>query len=697
MDACMVFVCALAIMQTAHAGAPAGRFALPCAQNILEEEHFGLAHGMLAAGIPYRRVGGIEGIWSPPWVSSDFSVELTIDGQPIRTDRYTWRYGEVECRGRAGEITVVSEAVLIPGSRAGLIVLGLANDSDAPRTVSVAWNVRGTLDETMVWEFARPQSATAVNASAHGSELRLVQGSQAIVLRSDVAWDAFSGRGVVSIALKPRERRRVDLGFTIGKTEDAVAECARIFARPGRTLQNARAALDGHVRDLFDKLPVFDSDNAALTAFYNRSMVHLLMNRWTLPNFVLNPYFGTGSVKGGCVCNYLWNFGEVWEILPLYDPVATREHIKQFLRTDLVSHFAFVPTTGEAFGPWYMVNQEKIIGLIYYYVKNTGDLPFLGDCVDGKTILEWAEFHARVLDDPSKPVALIDYGPSNSHLELRRGYPYNHVMPDLNGRRYGNYRMAAELCNWAGKPAPDLLERAAALKTILKQRLWDADARWFRFVDGQGREDRRYTIQMFKLFGSGVLDAEQEAGLLSHLNEREFLSEYGLHSMAKTDIAYDPVDIDNGGGGACVCFPPQIAERFYKTGHTDAADDILRRILWWGGRMPYWGDSLVAHAIDYRKDTPLQCTLDGAAAAQCVIFGLFGVDARPNGDIVFNPHRPAFADRISLRGLRLHGRSFDVEAAGDSFRVCTRNKRFRSSIGRPVQWHAGERAFRFVQ
>jgi hypothetical protein len=215
----------------------------------------------------------------------------------------------------------------------------------------------------------------------------------------------------------------------------------------------------------------------------------------------------------------------------------------------------------------------------------------------------------------------------------------------------------------------------------------------FRFEDGQGHADLRYTMQMFKLFGGGVLDVDEEAGLLSHLNETEFLSEYGFHSMPKTDIAYDQVDIDNGGGGAYTSFPAQIAERFYKSGHAREADDILRRILWWGERMPYWGDSLVANAIDYRKDTPLQCTIGGAAIAQSIIFGLFGVDARTNGDVAFNPHRPPFANRLALRGLRLHGISFDLEVDGDAFEARAGGKRIHSSPGSPVTWHASEHTF----
>src|SRR5690606_4949746 len=111
-------------------------------------------------------------------------------------------------------------------------------------------------------------------------------------------------------------------------------------------------------------------------------------------------------------------------------------------------------------------------------------------------------------------------------------------------------------------------------------------------------------------FNSPVLTDESLQGLLSHWNPNEFLGDYGLHSLAKGDPAYDENDVDNGGPGACTCFPPQIMERLYKSGHAAEADEMLERILWWGEKLPYWGDSLYADRADYRKDTPLQCTMD---------------------------------------------------------------------------------------
>ena len=407
---------------------------------------------------------------------------------------------------------------------------------------------------------------------------------------------------------------------------------------------------------------------------------------------VINPHYGTGAVKGGCTCNYLWNFGQVREILPLLDPKADKAHILQYLRTDCVDkYFAFYPMTGEPFGAWYLVNHEKITGLTYDYIKMTGDIDFLSVKVkDQKTVLDLMIECALFGDDNSKPAGLINYakyGSVNSHLELRRtnlGFEYSHVMPDANGRRYHTFYKVSELCRIAGKPQPQLMERAEQLKKVLKTELWDSGNKWFRFINSKGEKDIRWTIQIYKLFEGKVLDQEEREGLLSHLNSDEFFSPYGLHSMSKKDPAYDQVDVDNGGGGICTSFPPLIAEFLYKGGEAAYADEILKRILWWGSRMPYLGDSMMANAIDYRQDTPLQSDIDSACLAQCILFGILGVDVSLEGTITINPHRTSLSQKLGLTGLKIRRKTIDIAVDGDKFSVTVNNKIFSSTISNPV-------------
>jgi hypothetical protein len=679
-------------------GQPFDPFAFDGANNIVEEAHFGIVNGKLTAGIKYRNVLGNAGLWAPPYVSSDFTLDGTILGERIPTERYTWHPFHVERTGTVQGLGVSTITMLVPGRRAGLLEISLTNPDVAARTVPIEIAVNGTLDDAgpvdanggKGWSFATPASRTPTARKVTEGILRMEQGNLAIVLRGSPGFSWLESppfsRGKLSVSVPGQGHARAHVVFSVGPSGEAAAASEALIANPGPSLAESLKGYARRVDELFSRLPRLESSSRELEHFYCRALVPLLMNRWDVPEFVLNPYYSTGSVNGGCVGNYLWDFGGNWEIFPLLDPEATKTHLKQFLAIDTTRHFAFDPTTGKAFGPWYPVNQEKIVGLIYYYVKVTGDQAFLGETFDGKTILEHAIANALYGDDLSRPVSLIDYGPSNSHLELRRGFPYNHVMPDLNGRRYETYLRAAELSELAGRPMPQLRQRAEDLKAELKRRLWNPQAGWFDFENARGEKNLRYTVQMFKLFGSRVLDAGQEAALLRHLvSEREFLTPYGLESMAKTDIAYDPVDYDNGGGGCFTAFPAAIAERLYKSGHADVAENILRRILWWGDRTPYWGDSFSAIEIAYRRDTPLQSTIDSAVAAQSLIFGLFGVEPQFNGEVTINPHPPKFAPRISLKGLRIRGHVLNVDVDGSEYAVSDGKTQTRAPIGRPTR------------
>lgn len=664
-------------------------FALPGEINILEEPHFGIFNGRITTGINFKDVLSVAGLWAPPYASSDFRLEPLLFDEKIPTHDYKWYPFEVRRTGTLRGITVTSTTILPAGSRAVLIAIVLCNTGSESVNVPVKFNLAGGLDYVKEWGFSKPPADKhpAVQTSAEPKLLIRQNRAGVVIVGTDISglvWDDAGSCWHGQVTLSAGASRNLHLAVAIGEKSAAEKTCRKIIAAPERVIAAARRDFEEQVKDMFAKLPSLKADDERLVNIYNRSILHFLLHKWQVPEFVLQPYYGTGSINGGCIGNYLWNFGEGWEIHPLSDPKAMREHIKQFLQIDLTKHKNFNPMDGQGMDVCYHVNQEKIIGLAYYYVLNTGDVSFLSDTVGGKTILEHMIDQALVGDDLSKPVALYDYGMAGeTHLELRRGIPYHGIMPDLNGRRYLNYTWAYALSGLAGRPDGRLPERAAALKPLLKKELWNREKRWFDFMI-DGKKDIRWTIQMFKLINSPVLDEEEEIGLLSHLNEREFVSEFGLHSLAKGDPAYDQADVDNGGPGACTCFPPQVIERLYKAGHIKLAEDLFRRILWWGGKMPYWGDSIVADKIDYRRDTPLQCTIDGITVAQTIIFGMLGVNVQPDGDIIINPHPPAYSPKMRLTGLKLRGFNIDLSTGAKKYRVKVGRQTISSAIGVPV-------------
>jgi hypothetical protein len=295
-------------------------------------------------------------------------------------------------------------------------------------------------------------------------------------------------------------------------------------------------------------------------------------------------------------------------------------------------------------------------------------------------------FHAYVCDDISKNVELYNYGEGgNDHLELHfwDNGPYNGIMPDLNARRYMNYMRVWELTKIAGKPDELLPERAAALKEKLKA-LWNDDEKWYDFIDAEGNRSIRYTVQMFKFISSGVIDKYERDGLVSHLNEKEFLSKFGLHSMSKLDNQYDQDDIDNGGGGICTHFTMQICAQLYEMGYDAIATDIFKRVFWWGERLPYMGDSCASNMILNRENTPLQGDISSVSCAQMVFFYIFGITPSFDGSVTICPVKNRPAENMTVENARLCGKTFSVSISADSFTVRFGKKELTEKIGNRI-------------
>lgn len=673
--------------------------------NILSEEHLGIINGAITANVTYCDIVSFKKMMAPPFASSDFLFEGRFYGKKVKTDTYSWKPYCVERCAVVNGIGIVSRLFAVLSTRSLIQNITVQNISQRSKKIPVSFNIAGNLDYIRFWGFAAPSSRkecrTLTDACSNGlsylfsSDKSLLSGRK-IIMENDAGAMVISADSEIlrwrnnnwegTLRLNPREQTSINFIFSIGDRKEANDLNNAYMGRGKELFRQTAARWSAQENELYSRLPSFESDNPKLNLFYQRSLSHFLLNKWIVNEFVLNPYYGTGSINGGCVCNYLYNFGETWEIFPLYDPTSLRAHIKHFLGIDLTSHFAFTPVTGEAYGPWYPVNQEKIIFLIYYYVFHTGDIRFLGEKVNNRSILDWVIFHATLRDALARKAVLVDYGTGNNHLELRGKYRYDNVLPDLNARRYANYKAAYALCNLAGKGTrcSFLHKRAAALKQLILSTLWSEKHNWFYFIDSKHRKQLRYTVQMFKLLGGGVLDKAQEDGLISHLNDREFLSEYGLHSMSKMDPAYDQKDIDNGGGGCCTPFVPQIIERLYKINRVAVADDIFQRILWWAEKMPYWGDSMVANHPDYRRDTPLICDIGGVAGAQSIIFGLFGIKAMETGQLTISPKPSLLAREFLLKNVRIREHVLDISLNNNRFTVQTKKRLIHSTTDNPV-------------
>lgn len=627
-------------------------FAMAGKGSLMAPGDLGLVNGHISLCGWVNDPAEVRRLCAPPYFCSDYRLEFRFNGRGGKVTGYTWRPEALVREGEVAGWRLRSALHPIGGERGFVMSLEAENTAATAATLRVSFAAKGTPGYSRNWTFS-PPSAAKPDARTKVAFATTFGSADEGVFKDVPA----GGKGVAHFVVG------------IASPEEADALVARAIADPEGTIRRSVGEWRARVRRLASRVPRFESDNEAFVRLYRRSLIHFPLTEWNADDFVIRPFYVTGGLFGACMCSYLWNIGGPYMMWPLVDPEAIKAHLRAFLKLDLRRCYALNPCTGGPVGPYYPINQEKMIFMIRSYVMGSGDVAFLKEMVEGRAIIEHVVAMALVHDDLAKPAVIADYGKAGcSHLELRHGNLYDCEIPDMNLRRIVLLRLADRLCRIAGHdPKVDLVARANALKALCRERFWNAKEGWFCGRCSDGRVTTRWTIQMFKALGWGdwVLDSDADAALRRHLmDETEFLGSHGVHSLSKKDPAYDDWDVDNGGPGACVSFAPAVCDRLYADGHADEAEEILRRLTWLGdGRLPYWCDSHYADRPDYRHNTPLQLNIEGGVPSQTILFGMFGISVGDDFRITVAPHLPKDTDHIVLEDVRLAGRTFTVRCS----------------------------------
>lgn len=665
------------------------RFGLDISRSLIDEGDLGIINGHLTLNGACHDAAAIWRLYAPPLFSDSFRLDIRFNGRRLPASRCFWQPTEIERSGKLGNFQYESTLALLAEQRGALMRFVIRNRTAEPQALQIQYEIFGGHKRQSHWEFSRPHGAGWLPVSWENQTAVIDHSTDRLAVRSSLPL-APAAPGIFNAAplvLAPQAEIIFYTAIALDERINADKTVQQAIKAPETALQNSRDCWGRRVAKLESAMPSFATDYSVLRRLYDRSLLHLLLNEWNVPEWKLHPYYATGGINGGCCCNYLWNYGEPYRLWSLLNPASARENLRTFLALDLTRCYAYFPDDGSAFGPYYPINQEKILLLTHAYVTQTGDTAFLSEPLQGKRIIDYMIEQATMHDDLSQAAVLVNYGDGNHHLELRGDLRYDGTVPDLNLRRCVNYHLADELCRMAGvKPPCDFAARAEALKKLIEQTLFDSEAGWFKALDMRGRPYLRYTIQMFKALGWGdwALSPKAKNALISQLTEQKFLGKFGMHSLAIDDPAYDPSDIDNGGPGACISFAPAIVDRLYRENQPDLAWSIFRRLLWLADTLPYWGDSQTADRMEYRRDTPLQNDIQGSALAQTIIFSLFGIDIASDGTISVKPHLPPEARTMSLHNLRLAGKVFSIQVTAQGCNVTCDGKRVLTDNGKVI-------------
>lgn len=653
---------------------------------ILEGRHVWSSSEIQTVNPDFTGIGGITGIFSPPLNLSPFQMEVKFFGKKVEPKQYTWKPGEIILNAESGGISI--KCLLVPDCSSNTVVqvFELTNLNQESIIVPVKIAVDPALsDYKSLWPWSPQKADKKAELKEPGkkgilcfesADGKIEIGSEEFIQSGNELAGEFS--------LKPGRTIQFTLivSFT-GKQESGKFTGTEV--KENKIISQSRKRWNERLEYAYSQLGKIKSSNPDFDLFYKRGILSLLTCEWNKNGMLLKPYYSESGIDGGAVCSYLWGFAYVSKIMPLYNSLAWKEQIKQGIKTDAENHYAFTPVTGESIGPWYSYNQYSIVRAIYDYVLISGDDAFLADTVNNKRVIDYCIEQALFKDNIAGKVKLINYGTNHNLLELKKTGTYQFFVPSPNAERCWSYRAVDELCKWANVPGRNFSPRADDLAQLITKELWSEEYKWFLTIDTLGRRHFSPSIQIFDMLRCGVLSKEQEMKILSHLNETEFLSQYGVHSLSKKDPGYDLNDADWGGPGIYAGDGPELIEDLYHSGYPDMAEDLLKRILWWGKHLPYYPQAIIADKIDYRRNGRAN-VIAGATATQSVLFGVLGLQFSPDGRTSILLNRNELFDTFNLEGLVIRGKDTNITIQGDSISVAIRD-------GKTVHGKTGQRIY----
>lgn len=424
--------------------------------------------------------------------------------------------------------------------------------------------------------------------------------------------------------------------------------------------QKEKAAADA-TRDRLqwaaDHLPEVTTSDPAFDDLYRRCILSVLMTRWDRKNFVIQPYYAVGT----WLSMVAWDTSYASEMLSLMDPAGLRKALLLYLRIGLFK-YSYVPWNGKTHPYWYAQSPFAAIRILQDYLRQTGDVSFLNHPVGGTTVFGKMKQVGLELEKKfAQPDGLLDFGPgSQKILEIRTDGEQHTVAAD-NGMAVAYFRQLAAWCRTRHDPDAAKFERwADKLDHAINQKLWDKKAGWFVNLYPDGSRHLVYSYHQFALLDTGILSAEQQHLLVSHIREGEFLAPYGMFSISRSDLVHwDLEDVDWGGGGQYAGKPLRIAESLYRLGYAETAWDLLSRCTRWTKHFPYIPQEIFGNFVGYPKvEMPLQ--LSAGSGVQAVLFGAFGLRPHQDGSLSISPSYHHQLGIARMTGYKFHGHTYGV-------------------------------------
>jgi hypothetical protein len=452
------------------------------------------------------------------------------------------------------------------------------------------------------------------------------------------------------ITFRPGESRNFDVLFGFGDISKLSFKDLFDGAKSGWQRRWKDAFTPGNHR-YSGNFPTLVTTNEKLKRVYYMALMTMLqMERTNFPHS--RRCFVTVGPRWGTTLEYFWDTALFSTTYSLLDPVVFKENLNSWLNIDIHKHYAEDYLTGEGVGPWYSPNDLSVFASFWNYGTTTGDTDFL---MANKThFLAWANFWKERVR-PGETLA--DFGENDNILEC--GPKYVNMIPSLNAAHVGLMRTAAELCT--GDEAGKLNADASSLSKAVLNQYVPGDGVWrTKHRDGSTVVSRHvYDYVTVGLWLTPDLTDTMRKEMTAFVN-RELLADGWIRAMSLSDEAAPISDRpDHGPKGSYCAWPAMAAQTMAKFGQYCDMEHLIELCEAATHQGPFpqafellqvpgtnrWIPRISLRGADYNETS-------GAAFAETVIHGLFGIEFGLRGEVILTrplAARPAAARLLNVR------------------------------------------------
>ena len=457
-----------------------------------------------------------------------------------------------------------------------------------------------------------------------------------------------------------------------------------------RIWRENQAACEHRVRSAFTpgnsvysgSLPRLSTRSRSLWKLYYTGFASLFYARVDAPASAIGPAYVSVRPRMLPTFVFLWDAGMISLSLALLDPSFLRKYIETWMVEDLDQHLAIDYLTGKAVGRWYGVNDMALLRSADDYLRISGDMAWLDQRLQGRTVLEHLTAHAlrwKQLD--SRGAGLADYGPLHGLLEVVS--TYSHEVAAMNAGNVYGMRFVAQLLERKGNAAEArrLREEATALARRIVALLYVEGRGYWRCGQPDGSYNEvRHAYDFLTVLDTMRQDlSPQITSEMCDFFWRELYSPTWMHALSPGDVDSTwNYRADHSWLGAFAAWPPLTAKALLgaeKPANLNRVAAWIRGLAKSANQGPFGQAHIVESVMPPENGGALKCPSEkpygndwcavaGGSFIDLILEHVFGLTPGLDGALEAHSQLALFDPDAALTGFRYHDALYRVDRHG---------------------------------